>query len=158
MPGTALSTSTLRLWENLYGLTLLASQRRNFEGWRVLLVYWSRWGNWNFYWQFFRPPYGSGLYSASKRNGCQEYFLGGNGGRCVRLSVPTVLKAGGLNLLETAWLVLACVGIILPFTSLLINAGCMVEYMSLQAHLQHKQDRLTGCGTVATISPCQAIY
>jgi len=30
--------------------------------------------------------YGPAVDSASKRNGYQEYFLGGKGGRCVRLA------------------------------------------------------------------------
>jgi hypothetical protein len=34
---------------------------------------------------FFRPHYGPGIESASNRNECQEYFLGGKCGRCVGL-------------------------------------------------------------------------
>jgi len=33
----------------------------------------------------FRSHYDPGVDSASNRNECQEYFLGGKGGRCVRL-------------------------------------------------------------------------
>jgi hypothetical protein len=36
----------------------------------------------------FRPHYGPGVGSASDRNEYQEYFLGGKGGRCVRLTLP----------------------------------------------------------------------
>jgi len=35
---------------------------------------------------FHCPYYGPGLDSASNRNEYQEYFLGGKGGRCVRLT------------------------------------------------------------------------
>ena len=38
----------------------------------------------------FRPHYAHGVESASNRNEYQEYFLGGKGGRCVRLiNLPT---------------------------------------------------------------------
>jgi hypothetical protein len=33
-----------------------------------------------------RPNYGPGVDSASNRNEYQKYFLGGKGGRCVRLT------------------------------------------------------------------------
>jgi len=36
--------------------------------------------------KYFRSHYGSGADLASNRNDCQEYFLGGKGGRCVRLT------------------------------------------------------------------------
>jgi hypothetical protein len=49
------------------------------------------------------------------RNECQEYFLGGNGGQCIRLTTlpPScaVLKSGSLNLLEPSGTVQACNGI-----------------------------------------------
>ena len=35
----------------------------------------------------FRSHYGPGVDSASNRNEYQEYFLGGKGGRCVRLTI-----------------------------------------------------------------------
>jgi hypothetical protein len=43
------------------------------------------------YWDFsliksFRPHHGPGIDSASNRNEYQEYFLGGKGGRCVKLT------------------------------------------------------------------------
>jgi hypothetical protein len=38
--------------------------------------------------QSFRPHYGRGVDSACNRNKYQEYFLGGEGGRCVRLTFP----------------------------------------------------------------------
>jgi hypothetical protein len=41
----------------------------------------SRWCRWNF-----SLTYGPGVDSASNRNEYQEYFLGGKGGRCVRLT------------------------------------------------------------------------
>ena len=40
----------------------------------------SRWWHWTFYWQSFRPHYGSGVDLASYRSEYQEYFLGGRGG------------------------------------------------------------------------------
>ena len=83
---------------------------------------------------------------------------GAYGWQPYHLYVPTVLKAGSLNLLKTVGLVLACVGIALPFTSFLMNAGCMVEFMSIKVPLQHKLDGQTDCGNVTTISSCQAIY
>ena len=66
----------------------------------------SRWCHWNFsLTSSFHPHYGPVVNSASNRNRYQEYFLGGLGGRCVRLTiyhlhVPSVLKSGSLNLLE----------------------------------------------------------
>ena len=54
----------------------------------------------------FRSHCGLGFDSASNRNEYQEYFLGGKGGRCVRLttlpsSCAVVMKSGNLNLLES---------------------------------------------------------
>ena len=53
----------------------------------------------------FRSHYGPGVDSASNRNEYQEYFLGGKGGRCVRLiilpqSCAVVTKSGNLIFLE----------------------------------------------------------
>ena len=50
------------------------------------------------------PHYGPGVDSASNRNEYQEYFLGGKGGRCVRLttlspSCAVVTKSGNRNFL-----------------------------------------------------------
>jgi len=39
-----------------------------------------------FHWQSFWSHYGPEVDSASNRNEYQEYFLGGKGGRCVRLT------------------------------------------------------------------------
>jgi len=65
--------------------------------------------------QSFRPHYGPGVDSASNRNEYQEYFLGGKGSRCIRLSTlpPScaVLKFGSLNLLEPSGPVHDCNGI-----------------------------------------------
>ena len=48
----------------------------------------SRWCHWNFSLPyFFRPHYGPGVDSASKRNEYQEYFLVGEGGRSVGLTI-----------------------------------------------------------------------
>ena len=47
----------------------------------------SRWCQCNFSLTYsFRPHYGPGVDSASNRNEYQEYFSGGKGGRCVRLT------------------------------------------------------------------------
>ena len=80
----------------------------------------------------FRPHYGPGVDSASNKNEYQEYFLGGKGGRCVRLQhyhlhVPIVLKSGSLNLLEASGPVQACNGIALPLP---INNLCPIRRSS----------------------------
>ena len=54
------------------------------------------------------PSYDPGVDSVSNRNHYQEYFLGGNGGRCVGLTVPIVLKSGNLNVLEPSGPVQVC--------------------------------------------------
>ena len=48
----------------------------------------SIWCQWNFSIDIksFRPHYGPGVDSASNKNEYQEYFLGGKGGRCVKLA------------------------------------------------------------------------
>jgi len=61
----------------------------------------------------FVSHYGPGVDSASNRNEYQEHFLGGKGGRCVRLttlppSCAVVTKSGNLNFLRTLW---ACPGL-----------------------------------------------
>ena len=64
----------------------------------------------------FRSHYGPGVDSASNRNEYQNYFLGGKGGRCVRLttlppSCAVVTKCGNLNFLEPSGPLRACNGI-----------------------------------------------
>jgi len=61
-----------------------------------------------------------GVESASNRNEYQEYFLGGKGGRCVRLtalspSCAVATKTGKLNFLEPSGPVQACNGTALRF-------------------------------------------
>jgi len=60
-----------------------------------------------------------GVNSASKRNECQEYILGGKGGRCVGLTIlpPScvVMISWSLNILEPSGPVQACNVIALPF-------------------------------------------
>ena len=68
----------------------------------------------------FRSHNGHGVDSASNRNEYQEYFLGGKGGRCVRLTtyhhpVPLSQNLGNLNFLEPSGTVQACNGTALPF-------------------------------------------
>ena len=99
-------------WGGGYAVALLVEALRYKSEGRGLD---SRWCHW--------PHYGPGVDSASNRNEYQEYFLGGNGGRCTglqpyHLHVPTVLKSGSLNLLEPSRPVQTCNGIALPFTYL----------------------------------------
>jgi hypothetical protein len=68
----------------------------------------------------FRSHYGPGVDSASDRNEYQEYFLGGKGSRCVKVttlppSCAVVTKSGNLNFLEPSGPVQACNGTDLPF-------------------------------------------
>ena len=68
----------------------------------------------------FRWHYDPGVDSASNRNEYREYFLGGKGGRCVRLTTyhhpgRVSRNMGTLTLLETAGPVRACNGTDLPF-------------------------------------------
>ena len=70
----------------------------------------------------FPSHYGPGVDSGSNRNEYQQYFLGGKGGRCVRLTtLPTscavVTKSGNLNFLEPSGPVQACNGTDLPFVA-----------------------------------------
>ena len=80
----------------------------------------SRWFHWNFsVTKSFRSHYGPDVDSASNRNEYQVYFLGGKGGRCVRLttlppSCAVVMKSGNLNFLETSGPLQACNGTALP--------------------------------------------
>jgi hypothetical protein len=68
----------------------------------------------------FRSHYDPGVDSASNRNEYQEHFLGGKGGRCVRLttlppSCSIVMKSGNLNFLEPSGPLQACNGTDSPF-------------------------------------------
>jgi len=61
----------------------------------------------------FRSHYGPGIDSTSKRNEYQEYFLGGKGGRCLRVTtyrhtVPLSLNLGTLTFLEPSGPIQAC--------------------------------------------------
>ena len=63
----------------------------------------------------FRSHCGPGVDSASNRNEYHEHFLGGKGGRCVRLttlppSCAVVVKSGNLNFLEPSGPLQACKG------------------------------------------------
>ena len=69
----------------------------------------------------FRSHYGPGVDSASNRNEYKEYFLGGKGGRCVRLTTyhhpgAVVTKSVSLNFLEPSGSVQACNGDCFNFT------------------------------------------
>ena len=69
----------------------------------------------------FRSHYGPGVDSSSNRNEYQEYFLGGKGGRCVRLatlppSCAVFTESGNLNFLEPSGPLQACNGTDLPLS------------------------------------------
>ena len=71
----------------------------------------------------FRSHYGPGVDSASNRNEYHEYFLGGKGGRCLRLttspqSCAVVMKSRSLNFLEPYGPVQACDGTAFTFYTL----------------------------------------
>ena len=77
----------------------------------------------------FRSHYGPGVDSACNRNEYQEYFLGGKGGLCLKLtnlqpSCAVVTKSGNLNFLENSGPVQACNG-----TDLLILLTCLLAYL-----------------------------
>ena len=80
----------------------------------------SQWCNWNFsVTYYFRSHYDPGVDSASSRNEYQVYFLGGSGGRCVKLttlppSCAVVMKSGNLKFLEPSGPLQACNGTDLP--------------------------------------------
>jgi hypothetical protein len=64
--------------------------------------------------------YGPGVDSATNRNEYQVYFLGGEGGWCVRLttlppSCTVVMKSGNLNFLEPSGPLQACNGTALTY-------------------------------------------
>ena len=68
----------------------------------------------------FRSHYGPWGDSAPNRNEYQEYFLGGKGDRCLRLTTlpppcAVVKKSGNLNFLEPSGPLQACDGTALPF-------------------------------------------
>ena len=80
----------------------------------------------------FRSHYGPGVDSASNRNEYQEYFLGGKGGRCVRLttlppSCAAVMKSASLNFLEPSGPVQACSGTVLPLALLIQGVPLATE-------------------------------
>ena len=76
----------------------------------------------------FRSHYGPGVDSAANRNEYQEYFVGGKGGRCVRLtalppSCAVVTKSGNLNFLEPSGPFQTCNGTDLPLPLLLLGTA-----------------------------------
>ena len=91
----------------------------------------------------FRSHYGPGVESTSNRNEYQEYFLGGKGGRCVRLttlppSCAVVTKSGNINFLETFGPVQACNGNALPLTLHEINPFAPELFFLISAHPVYK--------------------
>jgi hypothetical protein len=74
----------------------------------------------------FRLHYGPGVDSASNRNEYQDHFMGGKGGRCVRLttlppSCAVVMKSGNLNFLEPSGPLQACNGTALPLPIMILE-------------------------------------
>ena len=67
----------------------------------------------------YRSHYGPGVESASNGNENREYFLGGKGGRCVRLTTEPpssdVMKSESLNFLEPSGTIQTCNETDLPF-------------------------------------------
>jgi len=67
----------------------------------------------------FRSNFGPAVDSVSNRNEYQEHFLGGKGGRCVRLttlppSCAFVMKSGNLNFVQPSGPLQSCNRIALP--------------------------------------------
>ena len=75
----------------------------------------------------FRPHYGPELDSASNRNEYQEYFLGGKGGRCVRLTILQPPCAGCLEICEPhpPGTLTACPGIAFFNWTVLLSVGTL---------------------------------
>ena len=82
----------------------------------------------------FRSHYGPGVDSAFNRNEYQEHFLGGKGGRCLRLinlppSRAVVMKSGDLNFLDFSGPVQACNGTDLHFFLKIIFGGDFLKFV-----------------------------
>jgi len=95
------------------------------------------WCHWIFFINIksFRSHYGPGVDLASNRNKYQDHFLGGKGGRCVRLttllpSCAVVTKSESLNFLEPSGPVQACNGTALPLSvlNIMIEKTCWLPY------------------------------
>jgi hypothetical protein len=87
----------------------------------------------------FRSHYGPGVDSASNINEYQEYFLGGKGGRCVRLttlppSCAVVMKSGNLNFVEPSGRPQACNGTALPFIYLINWSKTRIYVLEIQSY------------------------
>ena len=77
--------------------------------------------------QSFQSHNGPGVDSSSNRNEYQEYFLGGKGGRCVRLttlppSCAAVMRSGNLNFLEPSGPLQVCNRTDLPFSLFVLRS------------------------------------
>jgi hypothetical protein len=86
----------------------------------------------------FRSHYGPGVDSASNRNEYQEHFLGGKGGRCVRVttlppSCAVVMKSGNLLGLSKP-----VTGLIYPFTQHFNLLAPELFFFLILAHLYIK--------------------
>jgi hypothetical protein len=73
-----------------------------------------------FYWQSFRPHYGSGVDSACDWNEYQEHFMTGKGGRCVVLTTLPTSCAECLEIwdLQPHGTLKVCPGVALPLFSI----------------------------------------
>jgi len=96
----------------------------------------------------FRLHYGPGVDSASNRNEYQEYFLGGKGGRCVRMTtyhhpVPLSRYLGTL----TSWNPLGPSGTV---TGLLYLYLCADKHIQLVTQPRQKHQVLRECADVQT--------
>ena len=101
----------------------------------------SRCCHWNFSLTSFRPRYGPGVDSASNGNEFQEYsqrikVAGAWGRQPYHLHVPSALKCGSLNLLETSGSVQAGNGIVLlrPTSKPSLNATMIMRADILLQH------------------------
>ena len=82
----------------------------------------------------FRSHYGSGIDSASNRNEYREYFLGGKGGRCVRLTtyhhpVPLLWNLGALTFWNPQGLSRPVMGLLCLFHYVLLKASRITREM-----------------------------
>jgi len=99
----------------------------------------------------FRSHYGHGVDSDSNRNEYQEYFLGGQGGRCVRLTAyhHPVLLSRNLGTL-TSWNPLGTsgpvTGLIYLFTSLKYRAVKPVNGFKFESPAIQRSKKVVICG------------
>ena len=108
----------------------------------------------------FRSHYGPGVDSASNRNEYREYFLGGKGGRCVRLTtyhhpVPLSRNLGTLTSWNPPGPVQACNGTALPFYAHEVNN--VIWKTSSMTTTRHKDVHMS-VGTARSISDVGSLH